>query len=336
MNLAERKLAFVKLGKRIPEFLKEKEDSIFTIAYAKNKWFDEDNTRLAFAGLEKYFTEESITTWLENYTVENTSTKNVGIIMAGNIPLVGFHDLFCVLMSGNNVWVKLSSKDDFLAKEVINLLLEVEPRFKDKVEVKEQLKGADAYIATGSDNSARYFEYYFAKFPRIIRKNRSSCAVLNGKETKEELAELGKDVFQYFGLGCRNVSKLFVPKGYHFEAILDSFHSFAPLALNNKYANNYDYTKAIYLLNKEPHFDSGFLLMRESHELVSPTSVLFYEYYEDEESLKKTIKAQEDKIQCIVSQQAWFENSIPLGEAQKPQINDYADGEDTMKFLLSL
>lgn len=336
MNLEERKHAFVKLGKRIPEFLKEKEDSIFRIAYAKNKWFDEANIRLAFLGLENYLKEDSLTTWLANYEIQNSKAKNIGVIMAGNIPLVGFHDLLCVLMSGNVLWAKLSTKDDFLTKELINLLLEVAPRFAAQIEIREQIKSADAYIATGSDNSARYFEYYFAKFPRIIRKNRSSCAVINGKESTEELHDLGNDVFQYFGLGCRNVSKLFVPKGYNFDKLLDSFHAFAHLAQNNKYANNYDYTKAIYLLNKEPHLDSGFLLLRETDSLVSPTGVLFYEYYDNEQDLKIIIQPQKDKIQCIVSKDAWFETSFSFGAAQKPTLNDYADGEDTMKFLLTL
>lgn len=336
MNLAERKLAFIKLGKRIPEFLKEKGDSIFRIAYAKNKWFDEQNIRLAFSGLENYLTEKSLNNWLANYKIQNPKAKNIGVILAGNIPLVGFHDMLCVLMSGNVLWAKLSAKDDFLTQELINLLLEVEPRFSEQIEIREQIKNADAYIATGSDNSARYFEYYFSNFPRIIRKNRTSCAVINGNETTEELHHLGNDVFQYFGLGCRNVSKLFLPKGYNFDKLLDSFHAFAHLAQNNKYANNYDYTKAIYLLNKEPHLDSGFLLLRETDSLVSPTGVLFYEYYEDEKSLQKVIDSQKDKIQCIVSSRAEFENSFAFGEAQKPTLSDYADGEDTMRFLLNL
>lgn len=336
MTLEERKLAFINLGKRIPEFLKEKEESVFRIAYAKNKWFDEQNVRFAFSGIASYLTKPSLDTWLTKYKFENKQAKNIGIIMAGNIPLVGFHDMLCVLLSGNNLWAKLSSKDDFLTKELIKLLIEVEPRFAEQIQIREQIKNADAYIATGSDNSARYFDYYFAKYPRIIRKNRTSCAILTGNESSEELAKLGADVFHYFGLGCRNVSKLFVPKGYNFDKMLDSFRSFSHLVNNNKYANNYDYTKAIYLLNQEPHLDSGFLLFRETTELVSPTGVLFYEYYQDKEALKKSIDAQKDKIQCVLSSETEFERSIPFGEAQKPKIDDYADQEDTLKFLVDL
>jgi len=332
MNIEQRINTFSKLGEAIKQ-------NIETLKKGRhNPWFTEANINYALLEISKSLSKDNLEKWLAMYPnlQDIVEPKRVGVITAGNIPLVGFHDLLCVLMSGNVLWAKLSSKDDFLTQELINLLLEVEPRFAEQIEIREQIKNADAYIATGSDNSARYFEYYFAKFPRIIRKNRSSCAVINGSETSEELGKLGNDVFQYFGLGCRNVSKLFVPKGYNFDKLLGSFQVFAHLGQNNKYANNYDYTKAIYLLNKEPHLDSGFLLLRETDSLVSPTGVLFYEYYENEQGLKKVIQAQKDKIQCIVSNRGEFEDSFPFGEAQKPLVSDYADGEDTMKFLLAL
>jgi hypothetical protein len=179
-------------------------------------------------------------------------------------------------------------------------------------------------IATGSDNTARYFEYYFRTKPHIIRKNRSSIAVLTGNETDDQLIALGKDVFSYFGLGCRNVSKLVVPEGYDFTRPLRLWEVYHDVSNHHKYVNNYDYNKSILLINGTHHFDNGFALLTPNEALVSPISVLYYATSADLAS---------DKIQCIVGSGA---NYIPFGTTQEPTLTDYADNVDTLKFLTGL
>jgi hypothetical protein len=243
--------------------------------------------------------------------------------MAGNIPLVGFHDLLCVLISGHRLSAKLSSQDSVLMRYVVEKLVAIEPRFKDYISFVERMNDADAVIATGSDNTARYFEYYFRNIPHIIRKNRSSCAILRGTETNEQLIALGKDVFSYFGLGCRNVSKLFVPKDYDFKRLLDLWQPYHDVFNHHKYVNNYDYNKSILLVNRTPHLDNGFVLITENKALVSPISVVYYEVGEPDPS--------SDKIQCVVSAE-----HVPFGKTQEPELTDYADRVDTLKFLTAL
>jgi hypothetical protein len=231
--------------------------------------------------------------------------------MAGNIPLVGFHDFLSVLITGHKAHCKLSSEDPLLLKKITAYLLEIEPTFKEFIFFPDQLKNKDAIIATGSNNTARYFDYYFSTIPHIIRKNRNSCAILNGNESKEDIHELGKDIFYYFGLGCRNVSKLFIK--------------------HHKYINNYDYRKSIYLINQIKHWDSGFFLLKEDIQLSSPISVLFFEYYQSDTDLHQKIKQHENEIQCIVSQNGWYPKSVPFGKSQFPALDDYADGIDILR-----
>ena len=243
--------------------------------------------------------------------------------------------MICVLLSGHKAAIKLSSQDLFLMQWIIRKLCEIEPAFIDQIDVCEQLKVMDAVIATGSNNTARYFDYYFGKYPHIIRKNRTSVAILNGKETDTELMKLGKDVFTYFGLGCRNVSKIWVPQDYDFLPLLDLWASFKKVADNFKYHNNYEYNKSIYLVNGVTHLDTGFLLLTESEALTSPISVLYYQQYQNLTEVDQYLTQNQDKIQCIVSSQL-SKNFIPFGQTQVPEISDYADGMDVMRFLNTL
>jgi hypothetical protein len=329
--------AFVQLGHKILDLLKEEENELFYRAENQNNWFTLENCKRAFEGLAFMLEEKSIRAWLEKYKLPTEgASKDVGVLMAGNIPAVGFHDLACVLLSGHTISAKLSSVDTVLMKWLIDQLISIEPSFESNIQISEMLKAKDAYIATGSDNSSRYFHYYFGKYPSLIRQNRTSVAILTGQETDQEILDLGKDVFLYFGLGCRNVSKVFVPDKDILQRVLGLWEVYASVADHHKYHNNYDYNKSIYLVNNEPHLDNGFLLLKQDSQLVSPISVLFYEVYDGMEELELLISSQLDKIQCIVGNTEVFKNAISFGKAQSPGPEDYADGEDTLKFLLSL
>jgi hypothetical protein len=337
MTLEERIQAFATLGKVIRELPEEDFEKLAWKIENNNNWFTQDQTRAAFVALADFLHEDKLIEWLAPYHIQTPiKPKTIGIMMAGNIPAVGFHDLLAVLISGNYATVKLSSGDAVSIRWIVEKLTEIEPRFRGSVIFEEMLKGKDAYIATGSDNSARYFEYYFGKYPHIIRKNRTSIAVLTGDESNEELLELGRDIFQYFGLGCRNVSKVYIKEEKSLIDLLDSISGSHFMTSHHKYLNNYDYNKSIYLVNKEPHLDNGFLLLKESEELVSPIGVLYYEYYHDLSDLESKLNKIQDKIQCTVSKNAWFPGSLKFGEAQCPNLTDYADGVDTIAFLQQL
>jgi hypothetical protein len=256
--------------------------------------------------------------------------------MAGNIPLVGFHDLLCVLITGHKLIAKLSSQDTVLMKFIGEQLKKINPKFSEQLFFEERLNGVEAVIATGSDNTSRYFEYYFRNIPSIIRKNRTSCAILMGEEPIEELQKLGMDMFSYFGLGCRNVSKIFIPEGYEVSKLLMAWEKYKGVVNHHKYANNYDYQKCLLLMNQTQFYDGGQVLLVESTSLVSPISVVYYEQYKNLEELKGNLQSLEEKIQCIVSAKGWYPKSIAFGEAQSPQLVDYADNVDTMKFLTGL
>jgi hypothetical protein len=305
-----------------------------------NPWFTEGNVRNAVGAIAASLNETELTAWLKPYIADIGKKKplTVAVIMAGNIPLVGFHDMLCVLMSGNRFIGKLSSEDKLLLPFIGKVLIAIEPNFKDCIEYTEnKLKDIDAVIATGSNNSARYFEYYFGKYPHIIRKNRNSVAVLTGKENVQDLRRLGEDIFRYFGLGCRNVSKLFVPEGYNFDQFYGALVDHGDVVQNNKYMNNYEYNRTVYLMSSDPTLlDNNFLLLKESQDYSSPVGVLYYEYYNDLNELNQKLKDDKDQIQCIVSESSEIENSLPLGTAQCPSLSDYADGVDTMKFLVGL
>jgi hypothetical protein len=333
MHLQQRLEAFKKLGDQLRTLNEQELDEWYFRSTAHNNWFTRENVVHAVKALGAMLDADKLDKWVSEYNLVENSDKKVAIIMAGNIPLVGFHDFLSVLIAGHKVLAKLSSQDPYLLKEVVKLLLEIEPAFENKIELtQETIGGFDGVIATGSNNSARYFEQYFGKYPHIIRKNRSSVAVLKGTESEAEIQELGKDIFQYYGLGCRNVSKLLVPEGFDFSAFIKALDDFKWVADHHKWVNNYDYNKSIYLVNDEPHLDSGFFLMKEDEALVSPISVLFYEFYNSEKELQEKLSKQKGKIQCVVQKGA----EIEPGKAQKPELWDYADGVDTLEFLSGL
>ncbi len=336
MTLEEKLKAFSDLGTRLRNLDPAEVEEISLKAASKNRWFTPENIKLSLEGIIAYLQEESLTKWVKPYEFTESTPLRIGIVMAGNIPLVGFHDFLTVLMSNHIVVAKLSSQDPYLLPYVVRMLIAIEPAFASRIEFVDLLTKMDAVIATGSDNSARYFHYYFGKIPHIIRKNRSSCGIIDGKENEGDYHQLGKDIFQYYGLGCRNISKVFVPEGYDFSPFLKALRHYKNILEHNKYQNNYDYNKSIYLVNRVPHLDTEFLLLTEETALVSPISVLFYEYYADQEALAARLKALEEKLQVIASSAGWFRNSVPFGTVQKPALWDYADGVDTMQFLLNL
>ncbi|HLV46904.1 MAG TPA: acyl-CoA reductase [Flavobacterium sp.] len=301
-----------------------------------NGWFTLEQVTHACKSWADALQEKNIRQWISAYDLSQEPMKKVGLILAGNIPMVGFHDVLSVLMSGNIAHIKLSSNDQKIIPFLLEYLKKIEPEFVARIEiVKERFDGFDAVIATGSNNTSRYFEYYFGKYPNIIRQNRNSVAVLNGNETSEQLELLGEDIFRYYGLGCRNVSKLLVPKDYDFKAFFEAIYLYKDLINYEKYANNYDYNKAVFLMSEYQILDNGFLTLRESEAMVSPISTIFYERYADEKEIFAILEAQKNQIQCVVSS-GWIENSIPFGTTQSPQLWDYADGVDTMNFLTNL
>jgi hypothetical protein len=336
MELKERIDAFVRLKSAIENLKAEEREQLYNHATQQNPWFTVKHIELALQGITQFLSRESLTKWAELYPLDSINPKKIGVAMAGNIPLVGFHDLLCVLLAGHTMIAKFSSQDTVLINFVSGLLKEIEPRFTDKLFFEERLKNIDAVIATGSDNTSRYFEYYFRSIPHIIRKNRSSCAVIMGEEPADELTKLGADVFSYFGLGCRNVSKIFVPEGYDVSQLLTPWEFCKEIVNHHKYANNYDYQKCLLLMNQTLFYDGGHVLLTENPALVSPISMLYYEFYKDLEELKTKLQTQEEKIQCIVSAKGWYPRSIPFGKAQSPTVNDYADNVDTMEFLSEL
>jgi hypothetical protein len=304
-----------------------------------NAWFTTDSVLKAVTAIGKMLNKNYLETWLSRYPLKhNQSAKKVGLILAGNIPLVGFHDVLCVLVSGNYALIKASSQDARLIKFILQMLVSIDNSFKDQFDFVERLENFDAVIATGSNNSSRYFDYYFGKVPNTIRKNRNSVALLAGDETADQLFSLGLDIFDYYGLGCRNVSKLFVPKGYDFNFFFESLESYNTIINHHKYNNNYDYNKSIYLVNSDKHFDNGFLLLKEDERLASPLAVLFYQYYNDIASVVELLSEQSDKIQCVVSHLPLqiTNQVVDFGKSQQPALWDYADGVDTMEFLLAI
>jgi hypothetical protein len=350
MDLQQRINAFVKLGDFLNQFKQTdiiKNDNIeanelffdgfkhqIKLAKEYNGWFTQKNILFSLESWSKALTINNINYWVKKYNFNDVNPKKVAIIMAGNIPLVGFHDFLSVLISGHNVLIKQSSNDKHLLPFLSKYLEVVEPEFKGKIKfTEEKLENFDAVIATGSDNTARYFEYYFKNKPSIIRKNRNSIAVLTANESKEQLEALSEDIFRYYGLGCRNVSKLFVPKGYSFDAFFNSVYKWHPIIEEGKYANNYDYNKAVYLMSEFDMLENGFLMIKEDQSYASPIATLFYEYYENSDDLQQKLEADKDKIQCIVAN-GFSNNEIEFGNTQKPQLWDYADNVDTVEFLL--
>ncbi|MDB9755851.1 acyl-CoA reductase [Winogradskyella sp.] len=350
MELQQRINAFVKLGTFLSQFSTEnieKKEAIeandlffdgfkhqLKLAREYNGWFTEKNLKFSLESWSNALTDTNINQWVGHYSFNSTAPKTVAIIMAGNIPLVGFHDFLSVLISGHSVLVKQSSNDKHLLPFLAKYLETVAPQFKGKITFTEQkLENFDAVIATGSDNTARYFEYYFKGKPSIIRKNRNSVAILTGQESTEQLEALSNDIFRYYGLGCRSVSKLFVPKDYNFEAFFKAVYKWHPIINESKYANNYDYNKAVYLMSEFNMLENGFLMIKEDKSYASPIATVFYEYYDTKKTMQQELAANKENIQCVVAN-GFLADEITFGNTQKPQLWDYADNVDTIEFLL--
>ena len=310
--------------------------SLIVLSQSHNGWFTPEQVKFSVQSWAKALTEDNLNQWLSNYDFSKIEPKKVGLILAGNIPLVGFHDFLSVLISGHDVLVKTSSNDQHLLKFLAKYLIAIQPELNSKITfVEGKLEGFDAVIATGSNNTARYFEYYFKDKPSIIRKNRNSVAVLDGTETFEDLVGLGEDIFRYFGLGCRNVSKLFVPKDYNFDNFFKAMYEYRDVIKYEKYANNYDYNKAVFLMSNFQLLDNEFLTIKEDTSYASPISSVFYEFYENLEEITTRLNADAEQIQCIVSKNL-IPNSVTFGQTQQPKLWDYADNVDTLTFLNNL
>lgn len=355
MSQNEKKQSFIALGRFLSQFSEQENAknesvlgndlffddfiSLIHLSQSHNGWYTPEQVYFAVKSWADALTEENLDKWLSNYESEfaqnDKKEKTVALILAGNIPLVGFHDFLSVLITGNKALVKTSSNDQHLLPFLAKYLIFTDESLKDKITfVEGKLENFDIVIATGSNNTARYFEYYFKDKPSIIRKNRNSVAVLNGQESKEDLEALGEDIFRYFGLGCRNISKIFVPKGYKFDNFFEAIFKYQDVIHYEKYANNYDYNKAVFLMSNFKLLDNGFLTIKEDTGYASPISSVFYEFYENMEDLKTRLEADTEQIQCIVSNDL-IKNNIAFGQTQKPQLWDYADNVDTITFLLT-
>jgi hypothetical protein len=330
MNLAERIDLMIEVGKYLQsdhedwQIVKQK-------AFEKNRWFIPEFINLSVKNIvTEFLQKDKLERWTRSYYLDdNITPKNVGIVMAGNIPLVGFHDFLSVFIAGHKQTIKLSSKDDVLLKHITDTLFEWQPSLHNSISFADMLKGCDAYIATGSNNTARYFDYYFGRFPNIIRRNRTSVAILTGNETADELESLADDVHLYFGLGCRNVTKIYVPAEYDFVPLLNAFKKYAYFSDHTKYRNNYDYNLALLIMNNVYYMTNESILLVENEQLFSPISQLNYSFYTDINQLQQRLE-NDGNIQCIVG------DNIVFGKAQQPSLFSYSDGIDTMQFLLSL
>ncbi len=354
----EIKTGFIELGKFLGQFSKDNSIEseyvlnneaffkdfldLINLSQSHNGWYTPENVFYAIESWSLALKEENLSLWLDQYDFskhfgnEPQHKKSVGIILAGNIPLVGFHDFLSVLISGHKVLVKTSSNDQKLLPFLVKYLISVNVNFKNYITfVDGKLENYDAIIATGSNNTARYFEYYFKDKPSIIRKSRNSVAVIDESESKEQMIALGEDIFRYFGLGCRNVSKLFIPRNYNFDQFFNGMFPYQDVIKYEKYANNYDYNKAVFLMSNFALLDNEFLTIKEDTSYASPIASVFYEYYDDLEILKSKLELEKDQIQCIVSNHL-IKDSIDFGQTQKPQLWDYADNVDTLKFLMEI
>ena len=346
-NFKERLIAFSELGTLFKENVDKKENKKFpewdTVlektlieSHSYNSWFTIDNLKLSLKNWSNSLQENIISDWLSKYNIEDKSSKKIAIIMAGNIPAVGFHDLLCSLLLNFDCIVKLSSEDKLLIPFIVKFLESRNEKLKNKVTFESnKLKDFDGVIATGNNNSHRYFDYYFSKYPNLLRKTRHSIAVLDGKESDKDLSDLSNDIFNYFGLGCRSVSKVFIPYGYDLDLLFNAFFRHKEVVNHNKYVNNFDYNKAVYLMSKEKFIENGFLILKEETKLGSPIGCLFYEFYDDKKDILKLIQNNSDSIQCVASNLD-LKTNIQFGQTQCPTIGDYADNNDTIKFLLKI
>jgi len=330
-------LIYSALGKKLQSLPQQSSTEAFlTKVVQNNPWFTPVEVKNCWSAWAEVLQTESLQKWLKDYPTTK-QPKKVGLILAGNIPLVGMHDLLSVLASGHHAVIKPASDDSLLVQQLLDFLFEIEPELRSKVTLVERMHGIDALIATGSNNSSRYFEHYFKHIPHVIRKNRNSVAILTGQETALDLQRLAEDIFSYYGLGCRSVSKLYVPENYVFDSLFEQTEEFrSRMNGNNRYANNLDYNLALLLVNREAHLTNHLLIVRESVALGSPISVVFYEKYSDKSALIKQLQAQKDQLQCIVGVDLTALEAIPFGQSQKPFLWDYADGVNTLDFLAKI
>ena len=346
MTLNEHIEAFSELGKFLEQFFNDsntKDDEFsqrlateIEAAVHYNGWFTKNNVRFSLQQWQLALTEDNLSAWLKNYDINTKVPKTIGLILAGNVPLVGFHDVLSVLVTGHNVLIKYSSNDQRLLPLLLEKLKAINNKYNDRIKTaKDQLKGFDAVIATGSNNTSRYFNYYFKNVPSIIRKNRHSVAILTGEESPEQIQLLANDIFRYYGLGCRNVSKLLVPEGYNFNTFFENIMNWSEVINDNKYANNYDYNKAVYLMSGANMLDNNFVLLKEDKGFSSPIGVLFQDSYKNLEELEEILAEEKDNLQCVVSNNLQ-PHHIYFGETQHPKLWDYADNIDTVEFLLKV
>jgi hypothetical protein len=348
----EKKNCFVELGKFLAQFSLAKNTKDETVLFndlffepfvelielsqSHNGWFTPEQVYFAINSWANALEINNLNQWLSNYDLPNANPKTVALILAGNIPLVGFHDFLTVVISGHKVLIKTSSNDQHLIKFLAKYITTINPELEHSIKFTDgKLENFDAVIATGSNNTARYFEYYFQNKPNIIRKNRNSVAILTGNETTEELINLGEDIFRYFGLGCRNVSKIFVPKDYDFTAFFQAIYNYKDVIYYEKYSNNYDYNKAVFLMSNFKLLDNEFLTLKEDTSYASPISSVFYEYYDDINDLILRLNKDSEHIQCVVTT-IEMPSVIAFGHTQKPKLWDYADNVDTMAFLTQI
>lgn len=351
MNLKSRIDSFNQLGNDIREFLVNKEDKewneILKLAEQQNGWFTQKNIINTLKGIEFWLTQSALEKWLAHYPTlpkENLKPINVGVIMAGNIPLVGFHDFLCVLITGNNIDAKLSSSDAILLKFITKKLIAINPEWEKHIHFIDKLTATtQAVIVTGSNSTAKHFEHYFRNTPHIIRKNRNGVAILDGTETIEDIGKLGEDIFSYFGLGCRNISKLYIPENFDLANFFRGIEKFSPVVYHNKYANNYTYNRTIFLMGSKVFLDNNFMAVIEDKAIPSPIAVTHYERYNNLASLKTELASQKEMIQCVATTERTakaLENTdlplVKLGETQSPSLMDYADGVDVIKFIAEL
>lgn len=346
MTSNQRIEAFVNLGSQLSNEVQASSDGIQKLneiiqsSQFQNPWFTPGNVEQALQANLSLLNTADLSAWIEPYSkyFQKDNDKTVGLILAGNIPMVGFHDVLSCLIAGFNVQIKPSADDKLLIPYLLKRLIEIEPAFDAKINLVERLSNFDLVIATGSNNSSRYFEYYFKKTPHIIRKNRNSVALITGNESKPDLEKLGHDLFDYFGLGCRNVSKIFFPKGYDYSLFFEAIESFSPISNHYKYNNNYEYNKAIYLVNGDRHLDNGFLLLKEDTRFASPLGVVYFEEYDQISSIKASLEKNKDSIQCIVCEKPDSMKNLHIsltgfGTSQLPGLVDYADGVNILDFL---
>ncbi len=314
----------------------EKYNKNIISAYQYNNWFTKDNILLSLKNWSNELTSKNLSSWIYKYRTKDCSNKTVAIIMAGNLPLVGFHDFICATLLNYNCLIKLSSDDKVLMPLIVDFIDFILPGHKNKIDFTDQpLNNFDGVIATGSNTSFKYFEYYFKNYPKLLRKNRHSIAILDGNETKKDLIGLAEDIFNYFGMGCRSVSKIFVPNNYNFDLLFGAVYKFRDIINHNRYANNYDYNKTVYLMSEQKFIENGFFMLKEDKKLGSPIACLFYEKYNSHTEIEKYIELKKNSLQCIVSN-INIPNTISFGESQKPKIDDYADNVNTLNFLLKI